>query len=216
MLCWNLVIKWSIFFVDVGFYRAGLASLSLLLVLMGQDLQAEPRPGVCLSWKIHCWVASLLSADDVVPMVWNCPKLSYLCLIVAYRKKRFFNKHKKIRRVIMRWWYEGTIFIKEKDIFNSITLHINELVVLERHKRACCCQRLTWWDVTVRGLQFNSTTNISTQGLHSVHSTHNITAQLFFFLVLFQVFFLTMCMACNIKGGFCNSISQFFFHVHAQ
>lgn len=57
--------------------------------------------------------------------------------------------------------------------------------------------------MTVRGLQFNSTTNISTQGLHSVCSPHNITAQVF---LLFSHF--NYGQGSSIKGGFCNSVSQ--------
>lgn len=176
MLCCNVVIKWSIFFVDVGFYH---------------DLQecvwvGRFPAGLPLCFLQMMWFWS----------VWNCPKLSYLCLIVACRCplkiiawKGFFNKHKKWEESSWDDDMREQFSSKKKDIFNSITLHVNALVVLERHKRACCCQRLTWWDVTVRELQFNSTTNISTQGLHSVHSTHNITAQVFFCCCIISGFF---------------------------
>lgn len=97
---------------------------------------------------------------------------SALLLVFAYQcrlncLKYIFQNPSKLR-LIIRWRFSSkTTFL------HSQSLRINTVVVLERQNRTRCCQCLTWWDMTVGGLQFNSTTNISTQGLHSLHSTHN-------------------------------------------
>lgn len=149
---------------------------------MAQYLQTQLVPGVCWSWKIQLWVVSVLSAHDVV-LLWNCPQPSYLCIhidVALIAWKRFFKLPPKLKKTAQKM-----MNFTKNNILHSISLHINTVFVLERQKRAYCCQCLTW-DMTVRGLQFNSTTNISTQGLHS---THNITVQVFFIIILVLLFF---------------------------